>query len=49
MEGICSSGKTLGLHFRKILCEPWKDKEGKQQLCVCVCFVCVCVCVCVCV
>ena len=29
MEGICSSGKTLGLHFRKILCEPWKDKEGK--------------------
>ena len=25
MEGLCSSGKTLGLHFRKILCEPWED------------------------
>ena len=32
MEGVCSSGKTLGLHFRKILCEPWKDELKRVRL-----------------
>ena len=31
MEGICSSGKTLGLHFRKILCEHGRIKRVRLE------------------